>query len=248
MQPSETSLQRRLELEGTYNVRDLGGYATRDGGHTRWHTLLRADKLNRVTPAGQHTLIDYGVRAIIDLRYSPEVQSEPDVFATSTALRYLHMPLYELSGDGELPVVPNGLEDLYRLILDHRQSQIQAIFNTLVSPGMLPALVHCTAGKDRTGVIVALALGAAGVPDETIVEDYVLSSRYLHTLLDELRALARDNGFDTEWYESLLTCVPETMERTLEHLNQAYGGIPAYLLKAGISEKQLAQLRDALVE
>jgi protein-tyrosine phosphatase len=246
----ESTLERRLALEGTYNVRDLGGYATRDGRITRWHTLVRADKLNRITGAGQQALLDYGIRTIIDLRYTDEVTAEPDAFAQSSTpgLTYMHLPLYELSGDGTLPIVPDNLEELYRLILDHRQEQIRRILSTLAAPGVLPGLFHCTAGKDRTGLIAALVLGTMDVPHETIVADYTLSGQYLHTLYDELRVYARETGLDTEWYERLLLCEPETMARTLTHLDRQYGGIKGYLHKIGLTQHEQDSLRAALVE
>jgi protein-tyrosine phosphatase len=245
---SDSTNQRRLALEGTYNVRDLGGYATTDGRHTRWRTLLRSDKLDRLTPAAQQALTEYGVRTIVDLRYRDEVSAEPDVFASSNMIQYLHFPLYELAGEGTLPVVPDNLEELYRLILDHRQEQIRLIVSTLVVPDVLPAVVHCTAGKDRTGLVIALILGAVGVPYETIVVDYALSGQYLHILFDELRVMAQQSGYDTAWYERLLLCKPETMRDTLAYLDERYGGVTPYLHKAGLIQDELDRLRNALVE
>ncbi|MCL5998095.1 MAG: tyrosine-protein phosphatase [Chloroflexi bacterium] len=248
MSTIESLHQRRLALEGTYNVRDLGGYATRDGRHIRWHTLLRADKLDRIAPEAQQQLLDHGLHTIIDLRFSDEVAAEPNVFAQSSAVSYLHFPLYELIGVGTLPAVPDNLEELYQLILDHRKEQIRLILHTLAAPGTLPALLHCTAGKDRTGLMVALVLGAVDVPHETIIEDYALSAQYLHTLFDELRATALQAGYDTEWYDRLLLCKPETMRTTLAHLDRRYGGVEAYLLQIGLEKAELEGLRTALLE
>ena len=240
--------QRHLAIEGTHNVRDLGGYATRDGAHTRWRTLLRADKLDRVSPAGQQALVDYGIRTVLDLRYTPEMESEPDAVTESKVIHYIAMPLYELNGDGSLPAVPDDLEGLNRLLLDYRQAQIATVFRTLFAPGALPALFHCTAGKDRTGLIAALILGAVGVPDEAIVDDYALSAQYLDALFEQLRIQARRLGYDGEWYDRLLLCQPDMMRHTLEYLTEQYGGVPAYLRKAGLSQAELDSYRHALVE
>ena len=242
------TLQRHLAIQGTYNIRDLGGYKTRDGSLTRWGTLLRSDKLYHLSPASKQAIIDLGVKTIVDLRYSIEMETEPDDFAHSQVVHYMPMPLYELSGDGTLPAIPDNLEEMYTMILDHRQGQIAKTFRTLFAPGALPGLYHCTAGKDRTGLMSALILGAVGVPEETIIEDYVLSARYLNHLLDQLRKQAKQMGYDTAWYDRLLTCEPATMRRTLDHLAKHYGDIHSYLLKTGLSQAELEQYRQALVE
>jgi protein-tyrosine phosphatase len=122
------------------------------------------------------------------------------------------------------------------------------VIDKLTEPGALPALAHCTAGKDRTGMVIALILGAVGVPDETIVEDYALSGAYLDPLLDELRAQAARDGLDMDWYNRLLDTDPAIMRRTLVHLREQYGGAEAYLRAAGVSGRQLELLRGALVE
>jgi protein-tyrosine phosphatase len=239
--------QRHLAIAGTHNVRDLGGYATCDGLHTRWGMLLRSDKLFHLPPAGRQALIDLGLHTVLDLRYSAEMETEPDDFAASQATHYVPMPLYELSGDGTLPAVPDDLKEMYCLILDHRQEQIVTIFRTLFAPGALPALYHCTAGKDRTGLISALILGAVGVPDETIVADYVLSAQYLNYLLDQLRQQARLMGYDAEWYDRLLMCEPDIMRHTLKHIEDHYESVPAYLRKAGLAQTELDHIRRTLV-
>ena len=97
-------------------------------------------------------------------------------------------------------------------------------------------------------MIAALILGAVGVPEETIVEDYALSAQYLNHLLDQLRRQAKQMNYDAEWYDRLLMCKPETMRHTLEYLTQRYMSVPAYLLKAGLSQPELDQCRHALVE
>jgi protein-tyrosine phosphatase len=239
---------RHLVIDGTFNMRDLGGYTTTTGHTTRWRTIFRSDKLNRVSPAGQQSFLAYGIRSIIDLRYSPEVAAEPDVFVNAQSVDYRHMPLYQLDGDGSLPAVPYDLKELYRLLLDHRQEQIHSIVTELLVPGKLPAVIHCTAGKDRTGIIVALLLGAVGVPYDTIVADYTLSDCYLRTLNDELRIQARLNGYDAEWFDRLLICQPDTIQDTLSHIDTHYGGIKAYLLGAGVTRVQLQKLQDIFVE
>jgi protein-tyrosine phosphatase len=237
---------RHLPLAGTCNVRDIGGYRTHDGRCTRWRTFFRADSLHRLSPEAQTTLLDHGVRTVIDLRRSDELATAPNVFAASTTVTYRHLSL--LGDMQSVPDQPRPLLDTYRQMLDERQAQICEILQVLAAPGGLPAVVHCTAGKDRTGVIVALTLGLAGVPETTIVNDYALTAKYLGgALVEEIRRRALDKGYTWEQYKPLLQCPPDFMHATLRHLQERYGGIEAYLRSIGFGRDDLERLRAALV-
>jgi len=237
---------RHLPLPGTYNVRDIGGYRTHDSRTIQWRTLWRADSLHRLPPEAQVTLLDYGVRTVIDLRRSDELQAAPNVFAASSAVTYCHLSLQV-----DAPLVPGTsplLVDTYCRMLDERQEQIRETLQVLVAPGGLPALVHCTAGKDRTGLIAALVLGLAGVPEDTIVEDYALSSRYLvGPFLEEARQRALRRGYTWEQYAPLVRCAPEFMYATLQYLKQRYGSIEAYARTIGLEQEHITRFRDLLL-
>ena len=238
---------RHLGLEGTYNLRDTGGYRTRDGRTTRWRTFLRSDSLHRLPHLAQTTLLSYGVRTVVDLRRSDELHTAPNVFASSTEVAYHHVSLLA-DTPPERQVAPRPLQDAYRLILDHRQAQLHQALVTLAAPGGLPAVVHCTAGKDRTGLIVALVLGLAGVPAATIVEDYALSAQYLvGPYLEEARQRAVQNGIPWEWFEPQVICPPAFMQVTLQYLDERYGGIAAYVRGLGLSQEQCERLRHTLL-
>src|SRR4051794_11950357 len=127
---------RHLKLDGTYNVRDIGGYATADGRATRWRTLLRADSLHRLPEAGQRDLLACGVRTIIDLRRPNEARHQPNVFAASEALRYVHYPLYEITVDTDND---EPLRRHYRWVLDECRPQLATLLAMLSAPGALPA-------------------------------------------------------------------------------------------------------------
>jgi len=237
---------RHLPLPGTYNVRDIGGYRSRDGRTIQWRTFWRADSLHRLPLEAQVTLLDYGVRTVIDLRRSDELQAAPNVFAASTAVTYCHL---SLQVDAPLvPGTPRLLVDTYRHMLDERQEQIRETLQVLAAPGGLPAVVHCTAGKDRTGLIAALVLGLAGVPEDTIVEDYALSSRYLvGPFLEETRQRALRRGYTWEQYEPLVRCPPEFMYATLQHLKERYGSIEAYARTIGLGPEQITRFQNLLL-
>lgn len=239
---------RHLGLTGTYNLRDTGGYRTANGRTTRWRTFLRSDSLHRVPPMARTTLLDYGVRTIIDLRRSDELHVAPNVFANSSDVVYHHVSLLADSLP-ERKVAPRSLPDVYRMLLEQRQEQLRQILAILAAPGGLPAIVHCTAGKDRTGLVVALLLGLVGVPAVTIVEDYALSSQYLvGTYLEEARQRAVRHGIPWEWFQHQVICPPEFMHTTLQYLDERHGGIATYVQSIGLSQEQCERLRHALVE
>ena len=248
MGPVTQPLHRRIGLDTVYNLRDIGGYRTVDGRQTRWRLLFRSDSLHRLTPESQRALLAYGVRTIIDLRYREELVDSPSVFAQSSAVNYCPLALYQLDDPLVTAYQPQDLAQVYRMILELAQPQIRRIVGAIAAPGALPALVHCTAGKDRTGVIVALILGALGVPDETIVEDYALGASYLDPLLDELRAQAARSGYDTDWYNRLLESNPDTMRQMLSELRQRHGGPAEYLRAIGLPDQHILALRSALLE
>lgn len=248
MQRTTSSDSRRhLPLAGTYNVRDIGGYHTVDGRTTRWGILFRADRLYRLPPDAQEQLHGRGVRTVVDLRRSDELEAAPNVFAESSRVNYHHMSLLI----DKLPVVagnPRSLIDTYRSILDERQDQVRIVLSTFAAPEGLPGVVHCTAGKDRTGVIVALILGLCGVPHDTIVADYALTSTYLgEEYMEEVRQRVLKRGYTWEQYQPLTTCPPENMEATLHHLDTTYGSFEAYADRIGLAEDQVRRLREALL-
>ena len=270
---------RRLKLEGAYNVRDLGGYATHDGRQTRWRTLLRADELHRLAPMSQTGIIDYGVRTVIDLRSTAELELNPSVFADSSRVAYHHkslqgdvrmrdMPDYEATMDPMLVEMLDGIAsapardevsrrlqrvalrtlESYGSRLDRRQPQIAGILATLAAPGGLPAIFNCAAGTDRTGIISALVLGIAGVPSETIAEDYSLSARGILER-DIADAEVRESlGGDHTWqrYQQEF-CPPDAMLKVLCYLDRRYGGIDGYVRKIGLGVAEIEALRRAMV-
>jgi protein-tyrosine phosphatase len=246
--PPGEPFDRHLLLETSYNLRDVGGYATVDGRRTRWRTLLRADSLHQLTPASQATLLDLGLRTVIDLRWPAELARWPNVFAGSPHVRYHHLPVFDESVP--LEALPATAAEIYRLMVDARPAQLRAALAALAAAGGVPAVVHCAAGKDRTGVVVALALAAAGVPEATIVADYALSNDCLRRsgYYDAVRRQALARGQRWEEVEPALYCPPEAMAATLAYLRERFGGVDRYLLAIGLTPGELAALRDGLTE
>jgi protein-tyrosine phosphatase len=234
---------RQIEIEGSWNVRDLGGYPSEGGRSTRWRVLVRAGNLDKVTPVGQQALLDYGIRTIVDLRAPEEVEQYPDVFAKSTHVVYRHLPILRNG-------YANGYVSLGRLYtgyLDTYPEEVGKIISA-VSESEPGTLLHCHAGKDRTGIVTALLLGAVGVPDEVIAEDYALTSAKIAHLIAEWREHAQKHGSDMERFEHDVSADAATMLATLEHLRHRYGGVTEYLRICGVPVEDLQQLTERLLE
>ena len=253
--PDGSPTRRHLDLEGAYNIRDIGGYRTKDGRLTRWNTLLRAGSLHRLPPSSQAALIGYGVRTVIDLRTAEEAQQAPTVFAASSDVGYHHQdmigdtPLEEVAGFPSDALSFNRIVEIYTKTLDRRQPQFCKTLATLAEPGVLPAMVHCAGGKDRTGLIIALLLGVVGVPEETIAEDYALSARFLldRYFTEEAPPGVSASNYTWEDYQRE-NCPPESMLDTLSYLGERYGGVEGYVRAIGLTQDQIDSLRAALVE
>jgi protein-tyrosine phosphatase len=248
---STTALARHLPLGGTYNVRDVGGYLTREGRTIRWRTLLRADSLHRLSDEGQAHLLEAGLRTIVDLRREEEIAVAPNILATSESVRYVWVSLAPnpTTSEGRRELFPDSLAQTYRAIVDDRQAELRDVLRALVYADAFPALVHCTAGKDRTGIVVALLLALAGVDHATIAEDYALSATYLSdAFFAAARRRAEAAGHDWERYRYLLGCPADLMLATLTDLDERYGGVEAYLRLIGLTDPELQSLRAALVD
>ena len=235
--------RRHLKFAGTYNFRDAGGYPIQGGGATRWRTLFRSDSPHRLSEADRGSLVESGLRTAVDLRQASELTEAPNVFAADMQVTFCHLPL--LSDAPSMPENLPALVDIYRAILDERGDQICAALSALAAPKALPAVVNCTAGKDRTGLIVALILGLAGVTEETIVADYALSGACLAgAFSDEARRQAEEQGYS---YDLLMQCDPDFMRETLKHLRKRYGGIESYVRATGLGYQEIDRLRQSMV-
>ena len=249
----DTDPRRHLKVDGSYNVRDLGGYETVSGRRTRWGQLLRADSLHRLQEPAKEVLLDYGLRTVIDLRRSAELQTLPDPFFGSDRVTYFHQNMVGDAGLRETAEMPDELEvaerkrQIYLFVLEERKGQVCETLSLLALPGTLPALFHCSAGADRTGMIAALVLGICGVPTTTIAEDYGLTARFLiNRHLDQNPDISPD---EITWQQyQRQTCPPETMLGMLAALEERYGGVEGYLRDCRFTDSQRETIREALVE
>jgi protein-tyrosine phosphatase len=238
-------ITRLVGLNGTRNLRDLGGYPTVDGRQTRWRTLYRSECLDLLDEAGQTWLIDAGLRTIVDLREDEEVAQRPNVFAASSRVRYRLIPFWNqpLPADFD-PDLSNG----YVRELDMCGERLCAGFAALLEAEALPALIHCAAGKDRTGIAIGLLLDVAGVTREAIGQDYALSAECLGPeYVAEGRTWVAQLGRDWALWAHTFETPPERMLKTLDYVDRQFGGTAAYLRRNGLDESQVERLRHLLI-
>ncbi|MEA2573919.1 MAG: protein-tyrosine phosphatase [Chloroflexia bacterium] len=241
---------RHLQWDACYNARETGGYPAGSGSQTRWRALVRADNLHRLTPGGQAALCDYGIRTIIDLRLAHELERHPNPFAvqeSNDGPRYLNLPLHDVEIDADIDAAMPTQDD-YIVILERGKGLVGAVIKAVAASLEDGAvLVHCHGGKDRTGIVVALLLSLAGVPLDTIVEDYALSEAMLAgPNLAWLEEQSKTQGRPLEkplW----MFAHPEKMRRTLEYLDRKYGRVEGYLAECGVTEAEMAQIREHLI-
>jgi protein tyrosine/serine phosphatase len=254
-----TTDRRWVDLDGAANVRDLGGLDVAGGGRTAAGVLLRADNLQDLSDRDVvHLVDDLGLRVVIDLRTGAEVALEgPGPLVADGRVEIRHRSLYPESGertdvtvDGVLPWQQRPLEGArdesraVRAYLCYLRDRPDSIVEALrdVAHGDGAAVVHCAAGKDRTGMVCAFALAAVGVQREAIVADYVATADRLGPLLARLRASPTYAGdLDGRPDESHRPRA-ETMSRVLEILDERHGGAAGWLDEHGFG----AGDRDAL--
>ena len=245
-----TQHPRRLLWDGCLNVRDLGGYIAADGSITRTRSLIRSDNLARLTAAGQQTVRKTGVSTIIDVRSPYELGLEANPFAQMVVnLSYLNLPLLDET-DAEAMALINGaptLTEMYCTMLDRFYGPIGRIMTAIADAPPGAVIFHCHSGKDRTGLIAALALKLAGVADADIAADYAFSDSYLSKLYREMLSKKTDPEERARLAEQL-TSKPEAILGALLYLEEQYGGVEPYLQACGLDEETRQRLCERLLE
>jgi protein tyrosine/serine phosphatase len=243
-----------LEWQGLLNVRDLGGLAAGEGRRTRWGALVRSDLISRLTEAGQAALLDHGVRTIVDLRSSTEVARSWGAYPfRESGVSYVNVPFHggrDPTDDERIKAAyrsASSRSELTRLDLEWGSSGVAAAAAAIADADPGGVLVHCHAGKDRTGVVVAVLLSLVGVSDDEIANDYALTAVNIEPLIVEwLDSMSQDTDERARLRE-LAMPAREAMLDTLAYLRQRYGSAERYLRLAGVSDEQLERLRSRLV-
>ncbi len=245
---SSDVVERLIALEGAVNFRDLGGYAAGTGMRTRWRTLFRADGLGELTEADLEVLRALGIRTVIDLRSGEELErGRFDVDAHPVAFH--HFPFIEELPDAEeFDRRPGLLGTQYLDMIDGAGRQILGALEVLADPGALPAVFHCTAGKDRTGVLSAIVLSLLGVDEPTVVADYALSGEAMLRLRAKLIRKYPESRDTIENIGGVFSAEPAQMEHLLDHVRGRYGSVEAYVSGLGGPAGLVDGLRASMLE
>ncbi|QCW51917.1 tyrosine-protein phosphatase [Nocardioides dongxiaopingii] len=237
------------------NLRDVGGLPTGDGRRTRSGRLLRSATPFYLDAAQAAVLADeVGVRLRIDLRSRGEVDGATSEHLAAVEHDVLHAPVRSGSSFAVDPTGEEGTGPVevmtahYLRFLEHSPDAFEAITRAVATPGRTPALVHCTLGKDRTGVTVALLLSAVGVTDEAIVADYARTEGQNVDLLDRLLGLPGYAERIAALPAEALGAQPATMTAFLAGLQATHGGAAGYLRSVGVEDAVLDALDRQLVE
>jgi protein-tyrosine phosphatase len=246
--------RRLIGLEAVHNFRDLGGYATADGRSTRWRTLFRADGLYRLRGADDMSRVrQLGLKSVIDLRTERE-QREQGIFPTDDIeVTFHHLSIVDVTwSDTETPKFDDEVEFLvwgYRDMLEIGSSRFADAMHVLAQTDSLPAVFHCAAGKDRTGVLAALLLSSLGVDDAHICADYGLTQDAMR------RSIAWSKVHRPELAEryatipkAYLAADPRAMQIILAELAQRHGSVRNYVREIGVADDTVDALSDLLLE
>lgn len=225
----------RSLLESTQNTRDLGGYRSASGSVTRSMSLLRSDVQYAPSEADRAFLRSAGVTTIIDLRGEEETEKKPSGFAQAEGFSYYHFPIGEGSG---IPSSPKEVPKSYMRIAG--AERMPEVFRCIIA-AQGGVMFNCTAGKDRTGVVAAILLLHAGVPQETIAKDYALTRVYARERLELVRKRFPEIDMN------IVTPCEAFMREFLRLFLQEYISTQQYFLRLGLSEKEAELLRSRLV-
>ena len=238
---------RHIELEGSVNFRDLGGYRGAEGRTVRWRTLFRADGLSSLSERDRGVMRQLGVATVVDLRTSLEVDGGRFP-VDEVPVAFHHLPLLDEMPDPErFRLAPGMLGTQYQEMARDAAPQIAAALTIVAKRHAHPVIVHCAAGKDRTGVLVAVLLGLLGVDNETIVADYMLSERAMGALRRKLVERYPEGKEVIEKADELFSADPSNIARLLDALTTQYGSIEGYAAAFNLPISN-EELRAAAVE
>lgn len=239
---------RNLAFSANFNFRDVGGYAGLDGRTVRWRRLFRADSLHHIGDADREAFAALGVRTVVDLRRPFEVARHgrvPEFDGLDYRLHTIeHLDWGEVEHGPDV-VHERWLADRYHDFTTAGGAGLAAALGVIADPDRAPVVVHCMAGKDRTGVTCALVLSLLGVDDEDIAADYALTTPAIAPMTAKLRAKHPDL-VDGQAY--MFDSPAEAMTIFLADLRERFGSVRDYVHGIGMTDAQIAAMREHLLE
>jgi protein-tyrosine phosphatase len=252
-------------MEAIHNFRDFGGYQTQNGMRIKDGLLFRSGELSRATDADLDSLSSLGIKTIFDLRSEDERRSRPDRVPVAKAFTFFNLPMRPI-----IDYHARSLRRLFSLMFGHERRidyvaeshkayreyaisylpQLKTLFQRISNPENLPVLIHCSAGKDRTGVVASLVQLVLGVSVGTAMDDYLKTNALLDTYTEEIfRQLRKLAYFGIPWrmYSPLFVARPEYLNAALTQVRQEFGAIDEWFRRGlGFSERERVALVSAL--
>jgi protein-tyrosine phosphatase len=249
---------RHVLLEGCLNLRDIGGYETRDGRRVRTGCVFRSDELHALTDEDLVAVAALGIRVVFDLRNIDERTARPNRLPVGVELLERVTPstqgpaltTEEQIAGNLLPIADDEeFAGVYRRLLEMLAPELRIILERAVDAPSRPLLFHCAAGKDRTGIATAVLLGLLGVPDDVILDDYELTTRYFTARkLDALAGHMTEYGIAEERLRPLLEARRPVLAALLDHVRDQWGGFDGYTrAHVGLDDGFPEQLRASLL-
>lgn len=237
---------RVLRWEALLNARDLGGLPSAAGPIARG-AIVRSDALYRLNDAGRAALVAHGVRTVIDMRDASEIEAKPYALGRESGVAYRHV----VQQTQAMWAITRGGPDRItreKTMLELARSRFAAIATSIAEAPEGGVLIHCEAGKDRTGLMTMLLLDLVGTPADVIAADYTLTAIGLAALFADLLTMAENDKPERRaWLEEERLSRPEVMLAILEALHARYGGAEAYLLGGGASTTTLERIRARML-
>ncbi len=249
---SDDYAARHTPFEACFNFRDVGGYRAGDGRTVRWGRYFRAGRQDRMTLADLDRLRQLGIRTQIDLRAPAEVSDQGRGPLEEMGAQYLHVPVIPEGGSEELAriVGDTGISGKrYLAYLELGSETWVRLFDLFASEELQAFVVHCTAGKDRTGVATAFLLSVLGVERDDIIDDYRLTNRDVERQVDFIEStIGLPEGMDRAGLTKAAGVPQDAIGDFLAGLDARWGGPVEYLRRIGIEESTFDAVRDAFLE
>lgn len=252
----------RMALQGTSNTRDIGGYVCSNGRAIKWRKILRSDGLSNITDKDQDLLITkYNLKKVIDLRTESEIIQNPNIDYSVKNINYINIPLSNGINPNELKKIVNEMNEIsvvtdfakilinsYMDIVDNNQVNIRKTIEEIADVDEEDCvLFHCTAGKDRTGIISMLILGICGASKQDITTNYVqteINMKYNKIFTNYVNEV--NSGIPDNIITDISKARPECIEYAYDYLKNKYGSFHNYFLTLGLTDEFITKFKDDL--